>query len=83
MHHASRPPDNYPVDDLDKRDDAEAEKEAEESTKRGDEVNWSHLDPPLKFYRMGALYFGYWFPPMTVSLPKKMLTTAMSSSQAL
>ena len=47
--HVSGPPDNYPVDDLDKRDDAAAEKEAKESTKRGDEVNWSHLDPPLKF----------------------------------
>ena len=48
VQHNSRPPNNYPVDDLDKRDDAEAEKEAKESTKRGDEVNWSHLDPPLK-----------------------------------
>ena len=49
VQHVSGPPDNYPVDDLDKGDDAEAEKEAEESSKRGDEVNWSHLDPSLKF----------------------------------
>ena len=49
VQHVPGPPDNYPVDDLDKGDDAEAEKEAKESSKRGDEVNWSHLDPPLKF----------------------------------
>ena len=48
MQHVSGPPDNQPVDDLDKRDDAEAEKEAEESSKRGDEVHWAHPDPPLK-----------------------------------
>ena len=49
VHHVSRPPENYPVDDLDKRDDAEAEKEAKESSKRGDEVHRAHLDAPLKF----------------------------------
>ena len=49
MHDASRPPDNYPVDDLDERDDAEAEKEAEESSKRGNKVHWAHPDAPLKF----------------------------------
>ena len=49
VQHVSRPPDNYPVDDLDKGDDAEAEKEAEESSKRGDEVHRAHLDAPLKF----------------------------------
>ena len=49
MHDALRPPDNYPVDDLDKGDDAEAEKEAEESSKRGDEVHRAHPDAPLKF----------------------------------
>ena len=50
LHHDSRPPDNYPVDDLDKGDDAEAEKEAkDEPSKRGDEVNRAHLDAPLKF----------------------------------
>ena len=49
VQHVSGPPDNYPVDDLDKGDDAEAEKKAKEPSKRGDEVNWSHLDPPLKF----------------------------------
>ena len=45
----SRPPDNNPVDDLDKGDDAEAEKEAEESSKRGDEVHRAHPDAPFKF----------------------------------
>ena len=49
MHNASRPPDNDPVDDLDEGDDAEAEKEAEESSKRGDEVHRAHPDAPLKF----------------------------------
>ena len=49
VQHVSGPPDNYPVDDLDKGDDAEAEKEAEESPKRGDEVHRVHLDAPLKF----------------------------------
>ena len=49
VQHVSGPPDCYPVDDLDKRDDAEAKKEAKESTKRGDEVYRAHLDPPLKF----------------------------------
>ena len=49
VQHVSRPPDNYPVDDLDKGDDAEAEKEAEESSKRGDEVHWPHLDVSLIF----------------------------------
>ena len=49
VQHVPGPSYNYPVDDLDKGDDAEAEKEAEESSKRGDEVHWSHLDPPLKF----------------------------------
>ena len=49
VQHVPGPPDNYPVDDLDKGDDAEAEKEAKESTKRGDEVYRAHLDPPLKF----------------------------------
>ena len=49
VQHVSRPPDNYPVDDLDKGDDAEAEKEAEESSKRGDEVHWAHLDASLIF----------------------------------
>ena len=49
VQHGSGPPDNYPVDDLDKGDDAEAEKEAEESSKRGDEVHRAHLDAPLKF----------------------------------
>ena len=48
IQHVSGPPDNYPVDDLDKGDDAEAEKEAEESSKRGDEVHWAHSDAPLK-----------------------------------
>ena len=48
VQHVSGPPDNYPVDDLDKGDDAEAEKEAEESAKRGDEVHRA-LDAPLKF----------------------------------
>ena len=33
VEHVSGPPYNYPVDDLDKGDDAEAEKEAEESSK--------------------------------------------------
>ena len=49
MHDAPRPPDNDPVYDLDEGDDAEAEKEAEESSKRGDEVHWSHPDAPLEF----------------------------------
>ena len=49
MHHASRPSYNNPVDDLDKRDDAEAEKKAEESSKRGDEVYRAHPDAPLEF----------------------------------
>ena len=49
VQHVSRPPENYPVDDLDKGDDAEAEKEAEESSKRGDEVHWAHPDAPLIF----------------------------------
>ena len=49
LHHVSRPLDYYPVDDLNKGDDAEAEKEAEESSKRGDEVHRAHLDAPLKF----------------------------------
>ena len=49
VQHISGPPDNYPVDDLDKGDDAEAEKEAEESSKRGDEVHRVQLDAPLKF----------------------------------
>ena len=41
--------DNDPVDDLDKGNNAEAEKEAEESSKRGDEVHWAHPDASLKF----------------------------------
>ena len=49
MHNASRPPDNDPVDDLDEGDDAEAEKEAKESSKRGDEVHRANPDAPLKF----------------------------------
>ena len=49
VHNVSWPPDNYPVDDLDKGDDAEAEKEAEESSKRGDEVHRAHPDAPLEF----------------------------------
>ena len=49
MHDASRPSDNDPVDDLDEGDDAETEKEAEESSKRGDEVHRAHPDAPLKF----------------------------------
>ena len=49
VHNASRPPDNNPVDDLDKGDDAEAEKEAEESSKWGDEVHRAHPDAPLEF----------------------------------
>ena len=49
VQHISRPPENYPVDDLDKGDDAEAEKEAEESSKRGDEVHRAHPDAPLEF----------------------------------
>ena len=49
MHDAPRPPDNNPVDDLDKGDDAEAEKKAEESSKRGDEVHRAHPDAPLEF----------------------------------
>ena len=56
MHHASRPPDNDPVDDLDEGDDAEAEKEAEESSKRGDEVHWAHPDAPLEFLMETMLY---------------------------
>ena len=50
VQHVSRPPDNYPVDDLDKGDEAEAEKESEESSKRGDEVHWPHLDASLIFW---------------------------------
>ena len=49
VQHVSGPPDNYPVDDLDKGDDAEAEKEAEESSKGGDEVHRAHLYAPFKF----------------------------------
>ena len=49
VHQAPRPPDNDPVDDLDKGDDAKAQKEAEESSKRGDEVNRAHPDASLKF----------------------------------
>ena len=49
VHQAPRPPDNDPVDDLDKGDDAEAEKEAEESSKRGDEVHRAHPNAPLEF----------------------------------
>ena len=49
LQHASRSPDNQPVENLDKGDDAEAEKEAEESAKGGDEVHRAHLDAPLKF----------------------------------
>ena len=49
VHHTPRPPDNDPVDDLEEGDDAEAEKEAEESSKRGDEVHWAHPDAPLIF----------------------------------
>ena len=49
MHQTPRPSDNDPVDDLDEGDDAEAEKKAEESSKRGDEVHRAHLDAPLKF----------------------------------
>ena len=56
MHHTPRPPDNDPVDDLDKGNDAEAEKEAEESSKRGDEVHRTHPDAPLKFLRETMLY---------------------------
>ena len=56
MHHTPRPSDNYPVDDLDKGDDAEAEKEAEESSKRGDEVHWAHPDAPLEFLMETMLY---------------------------
>ena len=49
VQHVSRTPDNQPVENLDKGDDTEAEKEAEESSKRGDEVHRAHLDAPLKF----------------------------------
>ena len=49
VHHASTPLDNNPVDDLNKGDDAETEEKAKDSAKRGDIVNWSHLDAPLKF----------------------------------
>ena len=50
VHQAPRPPDNDPVDDLDKGDDAEAKKEAKEPSKRGDEVHRAHLDTPLIFW---------------------------------
>ena len=49
MHHTPRPPDNDPVDDLDEGDNAEAEKEAKESSERCDEVHWAHPDAPLEF----------------------------------
>ena len=49
MHHTPRPPDNDPVDDLDEGDDAEAEKETEEPSERGDEVHRAHPDAPFKF----------------------------------
>ena len=56
LQQAPWPPDNYPVENLDKGDDAEAEKEAEESSKRGDEVHRAHSDAPLKFLRETMLY---------------------------
>ena len=77
-----------PVDDLQKRDDAESKTEAKESSKGGDEVHRPNPNASLQLC-------GHWtvnplkemqqmfFSPMTVSLPKKMLTTAISSSQAL
>ena len=83
MHDAPRPPDNDPIDDLDKGDDAEAKKEAKESAERCDELYRSHPDAPLIIWEEMFYILGYWLPPMTVSLPKKMLTTAMSSSHAL
>ena len=43
VYHASRPSYNNPVDDLDEGDNAEAEEEAKESSKRGNEV---HLIAP-------------------------------------
>ena len=51
LHHASRPSYNNPVDDLDEGDNAEAEEEAKESSKRGNEVHRAHPDAPLEFLR--------------------------------
>ena len=46
-----RPPDNTPIDDIEKGDDVEpkkAEKETKESAERGDEVHRAHPDAPLE-----------------------------------
>ena len=90
--HISRHPENHPVEKLNEGDDAEAQEEAKESSKGSNEVHWSHPDAPLKLWGIQDIYSGTIlaiimgkksFLPMTVSLPKKILTTAMSSSQAL
>ena len=73
-----------PVDDLDEWDDAESKTEAKEPSKGGNKVDRTHSDASLKLlenYRLKI--FITLFLPITVSFPKKMLTTAMSSSQAL
>ena len=73
-----------PVDNLEEGDDAEPKAEAKEPSKGGNELHWSHPDASLQFFGKGIHEKGTdIFSPMTVSLPKKMLTRAMSSSHAL
>ena len=74
-----------PIDNLEEGDDAEPKAEAKEPSKGGNEVHRSHPDASLQFFGkcIHVKKSRDIFSPMTVSLPKKMLTTAISSSQAL
>ena len=92
-----------PVDDFEKRDEAEAKTESKEAAQGRDELDWTHSDPSFHFYKnsfcrestskikkqksnhslKNKMMFYHLIPPMMVSLPKKMLTSAMSSSHAL
>ena len=40
-----------PVDDFEKGDEAEAKTESKEAAQGRDELDWTHSDPPLHFYR--------------------------------
>ena len=40
-----------PVDDFEKRDEAEAKTESKEAAQGRDELDWTHSDPPFHFYR--------------------------------
>ena len=40
-----------PVDDFEKGDEAEAKTEPKEAAQGRDELDWTHSDPPLHFYR--------------------------------